>query len=201
MLLRNLQVRESRLFSYTIASADLWYSAINERTLYLRNDPEIGPVLRGEICDLDPDCHADLSQVLLEYGLSCQGCQDRDRAGELVECTGERLGRILATRLFQDAPGLPVVEQVCGAFEFILQSMGFPAQMEQAPGSVRYDLACCPLLETAQETGLSLGLVTARRGFVALCTSMLKALAPGWTMVKPAAGQVDGPFAEIVLHY
>ncbi len=201
MLLKNLRIRESRLFTYVIGSADLWFNAVNERTLYLRNDPDIGPVVRGEICDFGPDCHADLSQVLLEYALSCQGCQDQDKAGELVECTNERLGRILATKLYQDMPGLPVIDQVCGAFEFMLQSMGFQARMEQTADSIRYDLACCPLEETAQKTGLMHGIVTARRGFIAMCVSMLETLAPGWTMVRPAACQVGDPLVEIVLRY
>ncbi len=201
MLLKNLHVRESRLFTYTIASSDKWFSAVNERTLYLRNDPDFGPVMRGEICELGPDCHADLGQVLLEYALSCEGCQDPNKADELVECVGERLGRILATKLYQDSPDLSVMDQVCGAFEFVLQSMNLPAQSEKTANYIRYDLVCCPLVETARKTGLMRGIVPARRGFIAILVSMLNSLAPQWTMVHPLASQAHAPLTEIILHY
>jgi hypothetical protein len=198
---KDIRVRESSLFTYEIASGDMRFITLNERTLFLRNDPDNGPVMRGEICDLGPDCYADLSQVLLEYAVSCEGCRDHERAGELVACTGERLGRILARRLFQDAPELPVIDQVCGAFDFILHSMGADHRMEQGAGNVRYELVGCPLLDTAERTGFVRGLVAARQGFIALCDSMLNTLAPEWTMVRPTASQAGAPLAEIVLHY
>ena len=201
MRLKDLRIRESSLFTYVIASVDMHFSAVNERTLFLRNDPDIGPVVRGEICDLGPDCHADLGQVLLEYALSCEGCQDHDKASDLIECTGERLGRILATKLYQDAPDLPVTDQVCGAFEFILHSMGFQVQVEKINHSIRYDLDCCPLVETAERTGFMRGIVTARRGFITICASMLNVLAPEWTLVHPNHDQAEDPLVEIVLHY
>lgn len=199
MFLQDLRIREARLFTYVIASADLWYNAVNERTLYLRNDPVQGPVLRGEICEIGPDCHADLGQVLLEYALSCETCQDQDQAVEHLACMGERLGKILATRLYQDAPDLTVEEQVHGAFDFVIRSMGFQAQMAHTDTTARYDLACCPLVDTAHRTGLMQGIVTARRGFIALCESMLAALAPDWQMVRPVASQAGEPLVEIVL--
>jgi hypothetical protein len=201
MALQPLRVRESCLFSYMIGSADLWFSAVNERTLYLRNEADGRPVLRGEICDLGPGCYADLSQVLLEYALSCEGCQDNPNAAELVECTFERLGKILAKRLFQDSPDLPLLDQVCGAFEFVLRSMNRQPEIEQSAHRIRFDFSCCPLLETAEKTGFSRAFVAARRGFVALCTGLLAGLAPGWALVSPTLDHLEDSWSEIVLHY
>lgn len=203
MILKNLRVRESSLFTYVIGSADVWFSGVNERTLYLRNDPDLGPVVRGEICDLGPDCHANLGQVLLEYALSCEGCQVQDKSSELLVCLGERLGTIFAKKLYQDQDlvNLPILERVCGAFDFILQSMDLEFRMVQTADGIRYDLNCCPLVETAQQTGLLQGLVTARRGFIAICESMLALLAPEWEMIRPKASQANEPLREIVLHY
>ena len=199
MLLKDLQIRECRLFTYVIGSADVWFSAVNERTLYLRNDPTLGPVIRGEICDFSPECHVGLGQVLLEYALSCEGCQEQDNAGELVACVGERLGRILATRLFQDAPDLPEIDRITGAFTFLLQSLEAQAHMEVTASGIRYTLARCPLEQVAHDTGLLQGLAAARRGVIALCANLLHTAAPGWTLVQPTLADAGSPLRQLVL--
>jgi hypothetical protein len=194
-------IRETHLFTYVIASADLWYNPIDERTVYLRNDPDFGPIIRGEIGGCGPDCHANLSLILLEYALSCKGCQDKDKAGNLVECAGERLGKILSTRLYQDAPEMSTEEQVSEAFQFILRSMNAPHEVERTENTLRFVLDYCPLHETAEEVGLTSGIPVAYRGFVALLESMLQALAPTWQLIKPLKQETITPLSEIILHY
>jgi len=201
MLLKNFRIRESRLFTYAIASGDMRYIAINERTVYLRNDPVIGPVLRGEICELGPDCHANLSQVLLEYALSCEQYPDQDQQNEMVASMGERLGRLVAKKLYQDVTDLPVTDQVCGAFEFIFRSMGAQYQIETKDSLTKYDLSVSPFIEMAKKTGMSRGLIPARNGFIAICSGMLSTLAPQWRMTRPSMNQADNPLMEIVLQY
>ena len=199
MLPYTFHVREARLFTYEIASADMRYEAINERMIYLRNDPGLGPVVRGEICEYGPDCHVDFSLVLLEYAMSCEGCQGQIGARELVECTGERLGRILAARLYQDMPGMPLKDQISGAFAFVLRSMRAEFQIEQVDNRLRYALAVCPLHVAAQAAGLTRWIAVAQGGFVALCTSLLQALAPEWVLVEPSKRGTGDPLTEIVL--
>ncbi len=199
MLPNTLRVREARLFTYEIASADMRYEAINERLIYLRNDPDLGPVVRGEICEYGPDCHINFSLVLLEYAMSCEGCQGQIAARELVECTGERLGRILAARLYQDVSDLPVDEQVSGAFSFLLRSMRAEFKAEQAGNRLRYALAACPLHAAAQTAGLNRWISVAKDGFITLCSSLLHTLAPEWALVEPSTCGTDDPLTEIVL--
>ncbi len=194
-------VREAHLFTYAIASAEMRYNAIGERAVYLRSDPVSGPVVRGELVGCGPGEYADLSQVLLEYALSCEGCQDQARAGELVTCTGERLGKILATRLYHDAMPVPDADRVSGAFQCILRSMAVAYTVERGANGIRFEFACCPLHDTALKTGLSRGTAIARRCFVALCASMLQTLAPDWVLVQPSARASDDPLREIVVHH
>ena len=40
---------QAPLFNYTLASADMRYIEVGERLIYLRTDPDRGPVIRGEI--------------------------------------------------------------------------------------------------------------------------------------------------------
>ena len=60
------------LLSYKIASSNMRYIEINEREIYLRQDPQLGIVLLGEVPFCGPDCNANLSQMLLEYTMSTQ---------------------------------------------------------------------------------------------------------------------------------
>ena len=74
----NTQVTQGKpLLSYVIASSNMRYIEINERDIYLRDDPQLGPVLRGEIPECGADCHANLSQMLLEQAMSCDDCRDQ----------------------------------------------------------------------------------------------------------------------------
>lgn len=192
-------VREAHLFTYVIASIEMRFDAVGERAIYLRNDPDVGPVVRGEICGCGPSCHANLSQVLLEYALSCEGCQDQAKAGSLIECTGERLGRILANKLYQDVPDMLVAERITGAFQFVLQSMGGQFTVAQEADGIRYALDGCPLQTTAARLGLMRGVAIAYHGFVALCESMLHTLASGWALAQPSKYAADTLLREIVL--
>jgi hypothetical protein len=193
------RVREAQLFTYAIASSELRYSAVHERTIFLRSDPD--PIVRGEICECGSDCYANLSQVLLEYAISCEGCQDEGKAGELVACTGERLGHILAARLYQNAPNVPVHERVSGALRFILQSMGGEFTEEHQTNQLRYTLTRCPLHDAAQQTGLARSIPIARRGFAALCASLLHTIAPDGVLVEPAPHESGDPLTAVVVKY
>ena len=90
---------DSPLYTYEIASGDMRYIEINERNLYLRRDPSLGLILRGELPGCGAGCYADLSQVMLEYAMTCEGCKSPQEAAEYVANFGKRLGEILAQQL------------------------------------------------------------------------------------------------------
>ena len=60
------QTQDAHLLSYVIASADMRYVEVNRREVYLRQDPELGLIVRGEMEGCGPACYVDLNQVLLE---------------------------------------------------------------------------------------------------------------------------------------
>lgn len=199
MVSNSPRIRETRVFTYVIASADMWMSENNERCLCLRNDPEMGPVVRGEIDGMGPQHHANLSQVLLEYAMSCGACHDRDQVNEAVECTGHRLGSILARKLYQDTELPSPIDRICGAIEFILLSMDARFEATIAPDRITYQFPDCALTNTAHGAGLACGLVVARRAFIAICESMLGQLAPDWVMLHPTVDEASQPLTEITL--
>lgn len=191
------EVQDTPLFAYVIASADMRYIEVNERQIFLRKDPLVGYLVRGEIPGCGAGCYADLNQIFLEYTLSCEGCRDQQVAGESSAHFGERLGRILANRFVQDSPDSPGIDRLTGAVECLLNSMNVPYELEQMENRLHYTLSYCPIRESAQATGIKRGESIAQRGFAALCESMIRGLAEDWTVLKPSALDTGKPLLEI----
>jgi len=189
--------REEALFSYVIASGDMRYIEINHREIYLRPDPLGGHVVRGEIPGCGAGCHADLSQIFLEYAITCEGCKEETVARETAAIFGERLGALLANRLSAETGAEVGIERFLSAYACVLASMHAKITLQQAGDRLRYLLAECPLRAAAVDTGLSRGVVTAQEAFIALTASMLIQLAPEWKLVKPTEQDLALPLLEI----
>lgn len=186
-------IRDARLLAYTVASADMRYIEVNEREVYLRHDPT--PVVRGEMPGCDSSCDADLSLVLLEYVISCEGCKGEPIEAEAADRFGAQLGAKLVHHLYPAPQDTPVVTRLSGAFNCILNSMYVSFSTEHTPEKrVWYTLAHNPLEATAQETGFSRGVNMAHRAFVACCASIVQTIAPDWALVQPS---VDTPLLAI----
>ncbi len=193
------QASDSPLFNYSIASADMRYIEIGERLLYLRADPELGPVVRGEILGCGPGCYVDLSQVFLEFTMSCEGCREEDVIDEALVYFGERLGKLLSSRLYPDEKKDAAVDRLVGMFDCIFRSMNVPYSMEQEQSRLHYSFASCPFCDNEAYAGFTRSMDMARLGFVSLCESILHNIAPGWVLEKPAKTDINNPLLEVVL--
>jgi hypothetical protein len=97
----NLEIQDAPIFSYAIASGDMRYIEIGEREIYLRNDPKVGLIYRGEIAGCGPECHFELNEILLEFAMSCEGCREESFATKEVIQFGEHLGEVLLARTYR----------------------------------------------------------------------------------------------------
>jgi len=193
------QASDTPLFNYTIASADMRYIEIGERVLYLRADPEHGLHVRGEIPGCGPGCYVDLSQVFLEFTMSCEGCREEDVVDEALVYFGERLGTLLSSRLYPDEKKDAAVDRLVGMFDCIFRSMNVPYSMEQEQSRLHYSFASCPFCDNEAYAGFTRSMDMARLGFVSLCESILHNIAPGWVLEKPAKTDINNPLLEVVL--
>ena len=191
-------IQEAHLLSYIIASSDMRYIQINERDVYLRHDPDLGLVIRGEVPGCGPSCDSNLSYMLLEYSMSCEDCRDHVKTAESVDRFGEHLGRVFIDGLYQEAPKVFKADQLADAFEIILNSMGVQFKKELTDEHLRYDLAHSPLHETAGKTGLVLQVAMAHRAFVALCKNILYVLALDWMLVQPSEPEFEDQLLEVL---
>ena len=180
------QTQEPMLYVYRLASADMKYIEINIREIYLRQDPLKGPILRGELPKCGPSCHADLSEIFLEYAMSCRCYKNASAMPDSVVQFGERLGEQVAAIFlgrYADSPAQDIVPII---FDCVLESMG--VQYQKVAKAEEYHVAFQdpPLSATAGKSGLQLYASPASQGFLAFCASILKAAGGEWTMLSPS---------------
>jgi hypothetical protein len=190
---------DSPLITYVVASGDMRYIEINQRNLFLRRDPNLGPILRGELPGCGAGCYADLSQVLLEYAMTCEGCKSPQEACEYVAGFARRLGVLLAQQLSAEYAALPAQDRLPACIEVLLKSMVVPYTSQRSPQRLAYSLEYCPLCETGSNSGMQRELVMARYGFAALCASLVAALFPTWKVVTPSEQDAEQALLAVVV--
>ena len=193
------QHTDTPLYTYVIASGDMRYIEINQRNLFLRQDPNLGWILRGELPGCGAGCYADLSQVLLEYAMTCEGCKSAEEACEYVAGFASRLGELLAHQLAAEYSTLPAEELLPTGIEILLKSMLAPFTCQYDPQRLAYSLAHCPLCQSGSLSGMERELVMARYGFAALCASLVSGVAPAWKVVTPTLQDAEQALLSIVL--
>jgi formate transporter len=189
--------------SYKIASADMYYSEMGQRDVFVRDDPEKGFCIWGELSLGGATTTVELCQVFLEYGLFCQACGDEEQACNTMRSFGEHLGVMLAkylknTPLLKDAtePGAFVLESV-------LEAIHAHLNVEHIGPELRFIIAGCPLVDAAARTGLG-EVELAQFGFNVMCQLLIHAIDPNlllhvtrggeggeiFTIIKPAESRV-----------
>lgn len=184
---------------YRMASGDMRYIEVAEREIYLRDKPQVGKIVRGEIPGCGDGCFADLSQVFLEFAMSCEGCKDEGEAEDQVVHFGIELGHSLSTRLGHDFPAMSSEDMLVWALECLLHSMNVPFEVRKRKDYQHYVLAFCPLCDTGRKTGLSREMAWGRKGMVAMCEQLIGDLAPGWKLLKPTRQEAEETLLEFVL--
>jgi len=194
-----LETQDAPVFTYALASADLRYIEIGEREIYLRQEPEGSLIFRGEIADCGPDCYINLSEILLEYAMSCEGCSRAELATEMITHFGDHLGQIYVENAGTNISDLGSQEKISNALACILNSMGAKFTAAIQPDSMAFSLDCCPLSECARDTGLNRSVEMAYLAFIALVNGVLSRLSPEWTLVRPSAVEINIPMHQILI--
>ena len=177
---------------------EMRYIEIGERDIYLRTDPDVGLVFRGEISGCGSECFVELNEILLEYAMSCEGCREVNVASEEVSCFGEHLGKILVANINDDIIEMGTKDKLSTVFKCILNSMSSKYIEQVSTDRLEFSLDCCPLRECARDTGLNRSVEMAQISFVALCRYLINSLAPKWELVEPTEGG-DRPIHKIVV--
>ncbi|MBM3144629.1 MAG: hypothetical protein FJ010_06590 [Chloroflexi bacterium] len=176
--------RVKRLCNYSIASADMYYSALEQRDVYVRESPQEGLRLWGETPSGGPATSVDLCQVLLEYAMYCRSWCGMPEASYRMKNFGERLGHDLAIFLEESTPvRLADNPGVC-ALEAVVEAMNAYLVIERVGPELHFIIADCALYEAAERTGLR-NVELAQLGLNALCQSLIHTIDPHLVLTAP----------------
>jgi hypothetical protein len=179
------QTQEPVLYVYRVASSDMKYIEINIREIYLRQDPSKGSILRGELPECGQSCHADLSEIFLEYAMSCRCYENALAMPDSVMQFGERLSEKVAAVFLSQYADSPAQDIVPIIFDCVLESMGVHYQKLATADEYHVAFKDPPIGATAEKSGLQLYVSPACQGFIAFCESILEAAGGAWTMLTP----------------
>ena len=195
----NEYVSDTFLCSYLIASAEMRYTEICTRDIFLRVEPDSGLIIRGEISGCDRGGFSNLNQIFLEFALSCEGCKDLRVAEKSIICFGQHLSSIFVQSLQLEEARLSSIDNLTIAMNCILNSMNVPYKVLSNAETLNYTFATCPLYESAHKSGLSRGLEVARSGLINFIENVVLLLKPDWNLVNPSqVGQIK-PLLEITI--
>jgi formate transporter len=184
------------VYSFTIASGDMYYSEMNQRDIYVRDDPASGFHIWGEFPDGGSAC-TDLGEVLLEYAMSAAAQGDLPQAYRQMDRFGKRLGESLALQILRGTPGENSTSRAACALECVLEAMDVHFVVDQDGDELIYTLDFCPLCEKSERTGLS-QVELAHHGLNALCHTMIRALDPEFRVRLPRQPGADRIFRMIL---
>jgi heterodisulfide reductase subunit C len=167
----------TELFSYPVASGDMYYSVVNERAVCVSDDPAQGFQVWGEIPGGGIDTGVDLCQVFIEYAMTCATGYDQTQAFRHMESFGSRLGEALSSHI-KNSTSLEMSKNLsASALEIVLKAMNAQFTIEQGGIDLRFVLERCPMCLVADHTGHYYGEL-AHYGINALCQSLIHALDP-----------------------
>lgn len=173
-----------RLYRYPVASADIYHYEVNQREVFICDDPVRGFRIWGEIPDLDSVSAVNLCQIFLEYAMYCQTWRDAAKARQIMQSFAEDLGEALAN-YFKNHPTAALATHIgiC-ALECVLESMDARFTIEQVGPELNFIVMGCPVLDTAKRTGL-LEVELAHYGINVLCQSLTRAIDPNLVVYAP----------------
>jgi hypothetical protein len=180
------------LYSFTIASGDMFYNEMDQRDIYVRDDPASGFHIWGQIPDGGTVC-ANLGQVLLEYAMSAAAQGALPPAYRQMDCFGKRLGESLAVQILRRTAGESSTSRAACALECVLEALDVHFVVEQDGDELIYTLDFCPLCEMSEHTGLS-QVELAHHGLNALCYTIIHALDPEFRVRLPRRPGADRIF-------
>jgi hypothetical protein len=190
-----MSIPEARLMVYPVGSADKMYIEVNQRELMVRHDPTLGPVLRGEVPGCGAECAADLGQVILEYVVACDRCEDESVFDEF----GAQIGVALAAHVRRSLPDDSVLKQATRALLCVLNSQRASYSTQQAPIGLRFALYDCPLCVAAANSGIGGREDQAHRVLYALYRALIQTLDPGLHIDLPARPHMAGEALVVML--
>lgn len=178
------QPRMTRIYRYSIATSDMYYTELEQRDVFVCDDPDKGFQIWGQIAGAGPNTSVSLCQMLLEYAMYYQSWCSMNEAIFNMRIFGEQIGSALAKFILEAPPA--EMNQNPGACTLVClwESLNIQFTIEHVGSEMHFIFANCPLEETALRTGLR-GADVAIYGLNALCQTLIHIIDPQMEILTP----------------
>jgi hypothetical protein len=165
------------IFQYLIASGDMRFIDRTERAIVLIGDWGSDWVIRGEVPGCGDACHNNLAHILLEFLLSCEGCEAPSELRRALDAFTERVKNSIKNLLLDSGDSLGQTQAQL-ALEGLLRSMGANHRITDMSQGWTIVLETCPICQCAEETGIQRGLEAAHDLFMDVLHQTLRSFMP-----------------------
>jgi hypothetical protein len=191
---RTTQLRTKWIYRYLIGCADMYYEEIQQRDVFVRDDPDRGFQIWGQIVHAGPATSVGVCEMFLEYALYCRSWCNVDEAIYHISNFGEKIGCALA-KFIQETPPAEMNQSpgIC-TLMCLWESMNIQFTIEQVGPEMHFLFANCPLEEAARRNGLH-EVELALHGVNALCQTLIHHLDPQLEILTPLETRPDFVFS------
>ena len=189
-----IQTKPTLICRYPIASADMYYTEVGQRDVFVRDDLQHGFQIWGELTGAGEETSIPLCEIFLEYALGCQTAYEENQAYGIMESFGSGLGQAVAMYMLDNIflDGFPN-PGVC-ALECVLETLKVNFTVHQLGPELRFIICDCPFEKTAAQTGLP-QTELAHVGLNAMCQGLLYVIQPELPVASPIDDRYDHIFA------
>jgi hypothetical protein len=189
-----IQTKPTLICRYPIASADMYYTEVGQRDVFVRDDLQHGFQIWGELTGAGEETSIPLCEIFLEYALGCQTAYEENQAYGIMESFGSGLGQAVAMYMLDNIflDGFPN-PGVC-ALECVLETLKVNFTIHQLGPELRFIICDCPFEKTAAQTGLP-QTELAHVGLNAMCQGLLYVIQPELPVASPIDDRYDHIFA------
>ena len=178
MTIQSVEPHVTRLLSYVIASADMYYAEMEQRDVFLSCDEQGNFCIGGKMADGEPSTTIDLFEIFLEYALYCCSWAGGEEALYNMQDFGERFGRSLAKQLENNVLLFKSRNSASYILRYIFETVDSHPAVENVDAGVRVIITDYPLEEAAKRSGLW-NIELAHYGINSMCQSLIRCLNPG----------------------
>ncbi len=168
----------TRLLSYVIASADMYYAETEQRVVFLSYDEQGCFRIGGKMVDGELSTEIDIFEIFLEYALTCRSWAGGEEALYNMQDFGERFGRSLAEQLKRDRLPFKPRHSLSYILKHIFETVDAHPSVENVDAGVRIVIPDYPLEKAAKHSGLG-NIELAHYGINSMCRSLICHLNPG----------------------
>ena len=190
----------TRLLSYVLASADMYYAEMERRDIFLSCDKQGKFCIWGKTADGEPSTRIDLFQIFLEYALYCCSWASVEDILCNMQGFGERLGRSLAKQLENDIQLSLSYKSACQVLKNIFETVDTHPSVETVDAGARVIVTDYPLEKAAKRSGLW-NVELARAGINSMCQSLIRCLNPSFVVSASSGAHSEFTFTILTPSY